>query len=159
MKGVSSGIPDTFGMSYQHKGADLLFHRAGITLNEGEGIAIVNSAETAVAVQAAYGAWQPMTFSAQVDVEPSIIPDISASGMVPGSRYRVERVSDSSIVTTGVVDGTGAFVYSYTVEDTPLNMKLKVRKASSAPYYKPYEVTFNLTPTGASIPISQTLDE
>jgi len=77
MKGVGSGIPDTFGHSYKHKGTDLLFRRAGITLNEGEGIAIVNSAETAVAVQAAYGAWQPMTFSAQVDVEPSISPALT----------------------------------------------------------------------------------
>lgn len=159
MKGVGSGIPDTFGLSYQHHGNDLLFRRAGITLNEGEGIAIVNSAETAVAVQAAFGAWQPMTFSAQVDVEPSIIPNISASGMIPGSRYRVEKVSDNSLVTTGIVDGTGSFTYSYTVEDTPLNMKLIVRKSSSAPYYKSYEVTFNLTQAGVSIPVSQTLDE
>ena len=100
-----------------------------------------------------------MTFSAQVDVEPSKIPDISASGMVPGSRYRVEKVSDNSLVTTGVVDGSGAFTYSYTVEDTPLNMKLIVRKSSSAPYYKSYEVMFNLTSAGVSIPVSQTLDE
>ena len=77
MKGVGSGRPDTFGLSYQHYGQDLLFRRAGITLNEGEGIAIVNSAETAVAVQAAYGAWHPMTFSAQVEVEPSISPALT----------------------------------------------------------------------------------
>jgi len=158
MKGVGSGFPDAFGMSYGHAGCDLLGRRSGIVLNQGEGIAIVNSAETAVGVQAAFGAWQPMNFAMQVDVEPATIPNIAATGMVTGSRYRVERVSDGSTVTTGVVDGTGSFTFAYTVEDTPLNLKLKVRNASGGPYYKPYEITFNLTSAGASIPVSQTLD-
>jgi hypothetical protein len=152
-----AGIPDTFGYSFSHKGSDLLGRRAGITLNPGEGIALVNSAETAVGVQAAFGAWPCLSFAAQLDNEPYLVPTISVTGMVIGSRWRVERVSDGALIATGVTaDGTAS--YSYTTEDTPLNLRLKVRNATSAPYYKPLEVTFTLTSAGASIPVSQIPD-
>jgi len=153
-----TALPDAFGFSYGHRRTDLLVRRAGIVINPGEGIAIVNSAETAVGVQAAYGGWTPLSFAAHIDVAPAVVPTIGATGMVAGSRYRVERASNGSLVTDGVADGTGAFSYVYPVEDTPLNMVLKVRKASSAPYYKPYQVTFNLTSAGITVPVSQVAD-
>jgi hypothetical protein len=67
MKG--GAIPDTFGYSYGHKRSDLFGRRAGFTINQGEGIAIVSSAETAVGVQPAWGGWPALSFAAQLDVE------------------------------------------------------------------------------------------
>ena len=150
---------DMKGYCYGHRNADIGVLYSGITINPGEGVAIVASAETAVGVTAAFSGWPSLLFSAQIDDEPFLVPTIGATGMVTGSRYRVERVSDSSLVTTGVVDGTGAFSFLYDVEDVPLNLRLRVRKGSSAPFYKPYEVTFYLTTAGISIPVSQISDD
>lgn len=158
MKGVGSAIPDTFGYSYSHKRSDLLCRRAGITLHPGEGLAVVNSAETMVGVQPAYGAWNPMTFSMQVDNEPDQVPAIAGTGLIVGSRWRVERVSDGSEVTGGVT-GDGTFSYTYTTEDTPVDLRLKVRKSTGSPYYKNVDIPFTLTSAGVSIPVSQQSDE
>lgn len=66
-------------------------------------------------------------------------------------------MSDDSEIGGGVTgDGTGSLVYE--PEDTPLDLRLKVRKASSAPYYKPAELVFNLTSAGVTIPVSQVVD-
>ena len=78
--------------------------------------------------------------------------------MVEDSRWRVERVSDNSLVATGVADATGATSFDYTDEDFPLDLRLRVRKASAVPLYKPVELEFNLTSAGASIPVSQVSD-
>lgn len=133
----------------------------GIVIREGEGVALVSAAETAAGATAAVAVsgWSCFEFSAVVDIEPAQIPIISATGIVDGSRYRVERVSDNSLVTTGVAGVSGTFSYEYTVEDTPLDLRLRVRKASSAPFYKSYEVEFNLTSAGVTIPVSQIPDD
>lgn len=142
-----------------HHGNDIMALVAGIIVNEGEGLALVSAAETAAGATAAVGVsgWSCLDFAATFDLEPAQIPTISISGMVVGSRWRIERVSDNSEVASGVtVDGTASYVYE--TEDTPLDLRLRVRKASSAPYYKPYEITFNLTSAGVSIPVSQVED-
>jgi hypothetical protein len=154
----SAAMPDTLGhLSTRHN--DLRCQKAGIVLNEGEGLGLVSAAETAAGATAAVGVsgWACMEFAATFDLEPAQIPTISVTGMIANSRWRIERVSDSSEVATGVTaDGTASVVYD--TEDTPLDLRLKVRKASGAPYYKPFEVTFNLTSAGLSIPVSQVAD-
>lgn len=149
--------PDMLGLSYSHYWSDLLVRKSGITINPGEGIALVSSAETAVAVTTAFSGWPTLTFYATIDVEPFQIPTISITGMVVGSRYRVELASDGSEVFGGITaDGTAS--YTYSVFDTNVAMVLKVRKSSSAPYYKNVQVSFTLTSAGISIPVSQQLD-
>jgi hypothetical protein len=164
VRGVGTSAPDMLGLSLAHRWSDLLMRRKSacpatpIIINPGEGVALVSSAETAVGVQASWSGWPLLYFGAVLDVEPYQVPTIAATGMASGSRYRVERVSDGSLVTEGVAGAGGDFSYLYETEDTPLNMRLKVRKASAAPYYKPYEVTFALTSTGISVPVSQVVD-
>lgn len=149
--------PDMLGLSYSLKWSDLLVRKSGITINPGEGIALVSSAETAVAVTTAFSGWPTLTFYATIDVEPYQIPTIAISGMVVGSRYRVELASDGSEVFGGITaDGTASYVYS--VFDTDVNMVLKVRKSSEEPFYKPVQVSFTLTSAGITIPVSQQLD-
>ena len=156
---IRSGAKPDVVTGPSHRQNDMLVVGAGLVLNEGEGIAVASAAETAAGATAAVGVsgWSCLDFAVTFDLEPAQIPTIAISGMVVGSRWRIERVSDNSEVASGVtVDGTASFVYD--TEDTPLDLRLRVRKASGAPYYKPYEVTFNLTSAGVSIPVSQTLD-
>lgn len=159
IKKPGGAAEDMLGHGYGHHNADIGVRKSGITINPGEGLAIVASAETAVGVQAAFSGWPSLHFAAQIDDEPAVVPTIAATGMVQGSRYRVERVSDGSEVISGVADVTGAFSFLYTPEDTPLMLRLRVRKGTAAPYYKPYEVQFYMTSTGASIPVSQLSDD
>lgn len=152
------GFPDSFGTSSSHHYSDILARRAGIVVNPGEGIAIVNSAETAVGVTTAYSGWPQLNLAFQIDDEPSKVPVISITGMVDGSIWRIEKVSDNSMVGQGTAGVAGTGSVTYTDEDTPVNLRIKVRKGSSAPYYKPYETTFSLTIDGISIPVSQVSD-
>lgn len=138
---------------------DPFMRKAGITVRPGEGIALVSGAETATAAYIGVSGWNTFHVSAVVDIEPETIPDITITGMVEDSRWRVERVSDSSLVATGVADGTGTATFSYTAEDLPLDLRLRVRKASSAPLYKAVELQFTMGFASTSIPVSQVSDD
>lgn len=154
MKGVGSGIPDSFGCSYSHAKADLLFRRAAITLNQGEGIAVVNSAETAVGVQAAYGAWHPMTFSAQVDVEPSASPYLNLTGLVSGSDIVILSPGTSDELQTVDAYSGSSWAWNYD-PDVVTGADVCIYKSG----YVPYTVRgLTLGVDGASIPVQQVAD-
>lgn len=144
-----------------HANTDIMVRKSNIVIREGEGIAIVSSAETAAGATTAVttSGWSPIHVGITFDVEPARIPIISGSGIVEGSRYRIERVSDNSLVSTGLVGPSGTFSFEYTEEDTPLELRLRVRKASSGSLYKPFEVQFTQTSADVNIPVSQILDE
>lgn len=154
MKGVGSAIPDAFGMSYGHHGQDLLVRRSGITLNQGEGIAIVNSAETAVGVQAAYGAWQPMTFAAQIDVEPASSPYLNLTGLVPGSDIVLLAPGSSTLLQQIDAYSGASWAWNYDPDQVT---------AADVCIYKPGYVPFAvrnlaLGIDGASVPVQQLAD-
>jgi len=131
----------------------------GLVLNEGEAVALVSSAETATAGSAVGVAGvQPYDFGIQFTVEPKNIPTIRATGMVVGSRWALQKVSNGELIAQGVTED-GTMEYTYYGEDVPLYVRLKVRKASESPRYKPFEVTFYLTADDITIPVSQVLDE
>jgi hypothetical protein len=102
-KGAGAAVGDTWGLNYSHYYSDILARRAGITLNQGEGIAIVNSAETAVGVQAAFGGWNPLSFAMQVDVEPAIVPTVTISAQVSlvGSEIRIYDMDNNPTGSLG----------------------------------------------------------
>lgn len=158
MVGGGTIAPDTFA-GPRHWLHDPFMRKSGITVRPGEGIALVSAAETATgSAQVGRSGWSPYMLDVVVDIEPESVPSIGISGMVEDSRWRVERVSDNSLVATGVADATGATSFDYTDEDFPLDLRLRVRKASAVPLYKPVELEFNLTSAGASIPVSQVSD-
>lgn len=154
----STTLPDIIGV--QQALHDPFVRKSGITVRPGEGIALVSAAETATSAAAiGLSGWSPYDLGITVDIEQEFVPDITITGMVEDSRWRVERVSDSSSVATGVADATGEATFSYTAEDLPLDLRLRVRKASAATRYKPVELTFNMGFSSTSIPVSQISDE
>lgn len=148
LRPVSVRVPNTFR---------LIDPSAPIVLREGEGMALVSAAET-FSTSLLTAGWQSVDVGVTFSIDELAYPTISISGMVSGSRYRVERQDTGALVFGGIADGSGAASYEYTVGDTPVGLTLKVRKASSDPRYKPYEVDFTLTSGGASIPVSQIPD-
>jgi hypothetical protein len=157
-RGAGNAFLDNLGYSYGMHQSDWLVRDAALVINPGEGIAVVNSAETAV-TGAAFGGWPALSFGMTIDDAPINVPVIATSGIVAGSRWSLERVSDGVQIAAGV-SADGNLSYTYTTEDTPLNLRLKIRKASGSPYYKPYEVSFNLTYAGITLPaVVQDLDE
>ena len=155
---ISAGLT-LGGLAWSYKARKFFDSKFNLTLNEGEGIALVSSAETAVTTAAiGTSGWQPYDFGLQYSVEPKNIPVIRATGMAVGSRWAIQKASTGELVAQGVTtDGT--MEYTYYGDDVPLSMIFKVRKASSSPRYKPYETQFYLTADGITIPVSQVLDE
>jgi hypothetical protein len=154
MKGVGSGQPDALGFSYSHHGADLLGRRAGITLNPGEGLAIVNSAETAVAVATAYGAWQPMRFAAQVDVEPQASPTLTLTGLQSGTEVRIFNAGTTTEFTGAENITGGSFSWNYD-PDLVTNVDISVLSLG----YQNFRLTNLALGLGStSIPIQQVVD-
>jgi hypothetical protein len=144
--GSATDLPSGF----KHMMHDPFVRKSGITVRPGEGIALVSAAETATGTaQVGLSGWSPYDLGITVDVEQEFIPDITITGMVQDSRWRVERVSDSSLVATGVADVTGAATFAYTAEDLPLDLRL----------YKAIELEFEMGFASTSIPVSQVPDD
>jgi hypothetical protein len=132
LKGVGTGMPDALGYSYGHKRSDLFGRRAGITINQGEGIAIVNSAETAVGVQPAWGGWCALSFAAQLDVEDSTV--VTVTNLATGSRVKVTKVSDGTVLYNDLESG-GSITFT---TDYFGAIAVEARNATAPPYYQPW---------------------
>ena len=149
----TAGIPDNFGCSYGHKRADLFGRRAGITINPGEGVAIVNSAETAVGVQAAYGGWPALTFAAQVDSEPQYSPQLTLTGLKSGTEVRVMNAGTNTELA-GIEQVSGSWSWSYD-PDTVTSVDINIVALN-------YEILrlqgLALDVSGLTIPIQQRVD-
>lgn len=130
-----------------------------IVLRPGEAVGLCGATETAASTSyVTTPGWCCFDIGITFSVEPAAIPTISVTGMIEGSRYRVERIGDGSLVADGVAPASGTLNYLYSVFDTTENMRLKVRNASGDPAYKPVELTFALTSSGITIPIVQEQD-
>lgn len=75
-----------------------------------------------------------------------------------GSRWRVELASNGTLIDGGVQSGTGNITVSVGYTGSPFNVKIKVRKASGAPLYKPFETQAQITASGASSYVAQIED-
>lgn len=97
----------------------------------------------------------PMTQSFQrFSSDPVGACTVTLTNLVVGSRYRIERQIDGSLATpTGVAEGVAAgstvvVQLDYFAIGSPNNdLRIKVRKGTSAPKYLPFET---LTTIGAS---------
>ena len=79
---------------------------------------------------------------------------VTLEGVVVGSSIRVERVSDGSLVEFRVADATTE-VFSVS---GGANYRVKVRKASSAPKYFPFETQTGTITNDTTIFVQQVLD-
>ena len=145
---------DTFG-NLSHHGADLLFRRAGITIREGEGIALVSGAETATITSAVgVSGWSSWEFGAQITAESRYAPTLSFTGLQPGTEVRVFRTSDG-VELAGTESSGTSFSYPYEWDGADLQVDIVLHHVSYLP------IRFSgqyLGSGGLSIPVQQSLD-
>ena len=90
---------------------------------------------------------------------------LTLTNVVVGSRYRIERQGEGSLATpTANAEGVaGASTVPITLDyyatgNANNSLRIKVRKASADPRYKPYETLVTLTALAQSVYIAQTPD-
>lgn len=83
---------------------------------------------------------------------------------VAGSRYRVEVASSGALVVEGTVPGASGLadvaltVPYYAAGNANNSLRIKVRKATAAPKYKPYETQAVVAAAGAVVYVAQEAD-
>jgi hypothetical protein len=106
--------PDQFA-SCSHHQSDLMVMRSGITIREGEAIALVSGAETAVGLSAAVGVsgWQSWHICATVTVDPKLVPTLTLTGLQNPSEVRVFNAGTTTAVAgqENVTGGTFAWQF------------------------------------------------
>lgn len=145
---------DTFGDLSFH-GADLLFRRAGITIREGEGIALVSGAETAtIASAVGVSGWSSWAFGAQITAESRFSPTLSFTGLKPGTEVRVYRTSDG-VELAGTESSGTTFSYNYDWDGADLQVDIVLHHVSYLPIRFAGQY---LGSGGLSVPVQQTFD-
>lgn len=90
---------------------------------------------------------------------------LTLTNVVVGSRYRIERQGDGSLATpTGNAEGDAAAstvnitLDYYSGGSANNDLRIKVRKATSAPIYKPFETLVTVGAASQSIYVGQIAD-
>ena len=86
---------------------------------------------------------------------------VSVTNAVVGSRYRIEVSSTGVMVVEGDVADADFTVNVpvYPSGNSANTLRLKIRKATSSPFYRPFETQITASLLGASAHILQQLDE
>lgn len=116
-----AAAPDCLRAAGAMRFADLGVRKAGITIREGEGIAIVSAAETAAGATAAVGVsgWSSWEFAVVFDVEPKIAPVLTLTGLKNPSEVRVFEGGTTNEVAGQEDVTTGSFSWTFDPEETP----------------------------------------
>jgi hypothetical protein len=145
---------DMLGHNYAMRNLDIGVAKSGICINPGEGLALVASAETAVAVQAAFSGWPSLTFSAVIDDEPQSSPYLNLTGLQTGSDIVVLVAGTTTILQQIDAYSGTAWAWNYD-PDAVTAVDVGVIKQGYVPLYVR---NLALTVAGASIPIAQVAD-
>jgi hypothetical protein len=111
---VPGGNADTKLLPTHQRRNNLLTPGHPIIIREGEGLALVSAAESAgtTAVTPASG-WAHFDFGIQFSVEPTVIPSITVTGVVPGSDVVILDAGTDTVLTSGdAISGT-SFAWEY----------------------------------------------
>lgn len=85
---------------------------------------------------------------------------LALTNVVPGSAVQVETTSGVQLHNGTAMAADYSVLLDAYAPGSPLNnLRIKVRKGSSAPYYQPWETLATATPGSASIYVSQIPDE
>jgi hypothetical protein len=151
----AGGTPDDRGLTMAPKRAGLGMQRSKITIREGEGVAIVSSAETALNVNTVgVSGWGIFEISGRITLEAST--KVSVSGLVSGSRLKATKASNGDVLFNGAeISGTVNFDTDYVGL-----INIEARKATASPFYIPW-VTQITTISGQTVGATalQQLDE
>jgi hypothetical protein len=93
---------------------------SGITVREGEGIALVSGAETAIVASAVgVSGWSSFELSAIITVEPKLTPVLTLTGLEPATNVIVYEAGTANVVAseTNIVDGV--FTTEFDPDVTP----------------------------------------
>lgn len=102
------------------------------------------------------------SFARQVlPTDPQGSMTLSLTNVVTGSRYRIELLSDGSLLAEGTAGGSTLNIPLdyYTIGSPSNDVKIKVRKATSPTRYKPYETQATLAAGTVTVFIAQVSDE
>ena len=86
---------------------------------------------------------------------------LTLTNLVVGSRIHIETQGDGTTLHDSVADATDETIVlsAYASGSTYNDLRIKVRKASESPTYKPYETLATAIAGSASIYVSQIPDE
>lgn len=151
--------PDCLRAATSMRLADIGVRKAGITIREGEGVAIVSAAETAAGATAAVGVsgWSSWEFAAVFDVEPKLAPTLSITGLKNPSEV---RIYDAANPTSAPVAGqenvtTGTFSWVFDPDEYPSGVHIAIL---SLGYQNLRLADQALTLADITIPVQQVVD-
>lgn len=118
---------------------------------------IYNNSGGAVTINISGGDSVSVRNGASATTTVSAAAPITLTNLIAGSRVYIENTTDS-VVLFNEIEATTTFSnsVSYTTDKTLL---IRVRSASSSPYYKPFTTGGILTSNGFSLQVNQELDE
>lgn len=151
----TGGVMDSFGTQNSHRFADMLVRNSGITLREGESLALVSGAETAVVTTAVgTSGWSSWHIAAQVDVEPKLVPVLSITGLKANSEVRIFDASTTTLVA-GIENVTGTFTWEFDPTEHPSGVDISIISLG----YQNMRITgVSLPLADVSIPVQQQID-
>lgn len=144
----------SLGHTYGFKNADLGFINGGLTINQGESIAIVASSETAAVGQPSWSGWPVLNFAAQISVENAYIPYLTLTGIKDNSEVRIYNAGTTDELTgaENVTGGSFSWQYDYSIYSS---VDIVVH-ALGYVYYRIESIS--LPNSGLTIPIDQQID-
>lgn len=127
--------------------------REGITLNPGEGVALVASSETFIGVQGAFSGWPQISFQAIIDSEPQINPTLTLTGLKNPTEVRVFTAGTTTQLTGQENVTSGTFTWNY---DPDLVSSVDISILALG--YQNTRLLAVATTSNVSIPVQQVVD-
>ena len=147
-------LPDALGIHTTHKYTDLFFRRAGITLREGEGLALVSGAETAVSASAVgVSGWSIWHVAANIDVEPSFAPTLTLTGLKTGTEVRIFPTGSTTELAGAENITSGSFSWVFDASEVS-----GVDITIMALGYQYMRLPLTLANADTTVPIQQVID-
>ena len=102
----------------------------------------------------------PVIGRMRLPTDPIGVFTLTLTNIVIGSRIHIETQGDGTTLHDSVADATATISLSAYASGSPYNaLRIKVRKASSAPTYKPFETLATAIVGAQSIYVGQIADE
>lgn len=152
----SVGTMDSFGIQNSHRMTDLLVRHSGITLREGEALALVSGAETAVVTTAVgTSGWSSWHIAAQIDVEPKLVPVLTITGLKVNSEVRVFDANTTTEVAGSEDIDSGTFTWEFDPTEHPSGVDISIVSLG----YQNMRITgVSLPLADVTIPVQQQID-
>jgi hypothetical protein len=119
--------------SLQHRNDFLIDARAGLTIREGEGVALVSAAETGAGVErVGYSGQVPFNFGVNFTVDDAVTPTLNITNILVGSRVSVYRESNGALIGSAYPSGTSvSFIYDFV---SPFAVTILILKQGYIPF-------------------------